>query len=163
MARAPRSQRKLTSKFFAFALLSAISLPAVALEAKGGRFGFGVSDISSGNPPQISVNWKPSDAATFSAHTGLRNGTSADFFEFGARFQRNLFVEENQDFFFFLGGALATSSGASGYKLEAGAGSELFLSGLPNFGLSFLAGFSLGTVSSTSLQSLVSFGLHYYF
>lgn len=127
------------------------------------RFGFGVSDISSGNPPQISINWKTSEAATFSAHTGLRNGSTADFFEFGARFHRNLFVEENQDFYFFLGAGLATNSGQSGYKLEAGAGSEIFLTGLPNFGMSFMAGFSLSTVTATSLQSLVSFGLHYYF
>jgi len=131
--------------------------------SKTARFGFGVSDISTNNPPQISLSWKASDAATFSAHTGLRNGSSSDFFEFGARFMRNLFVEENQDFFFFLGGGLATSSGQSGYKLEAGAGSEVFLAGLPNFGMHFLAGFGLSTVSSTALQSIVSFGLHYYF
>lgn len=127
------------------------------------QFGFGVSDVSKSGSPQISIAWKPSEAATFMARTGLQSGGSDDFFEVGLRFNRNLFIEENQDFFFFMGLGLASRSSQSGYKLEAGAGSEIFLAGLPNFGLHFLAGFAFNTISSTALESTVSFGLHYYF
>ncbi len=132
-----------------------------------GRFGFGVSHIGPGQVPQISVAWKGSQASSFHAHTGFSTQDAASRFDLGVQFNRNLFIEENQDFYFYLGGALSSRQqagvGQSGYVLSAGAGSEIFLSGLPNFGLNFSGGFALSSVGGTQLDTRGAFGLHYYF
>jgi len=130
-------------------------------------FGFGVSHIGNGQIPQLSVAWKSSQATTLEGHSGFSTEAGATHFELGVQFNRNLFIEENQDFYFYLGGSMNSrdNSGvsASGYSLETGAGSEIFLTGLPNLGLNFSGGFALSSGGGTRLETRVAFGMHYYF
>jgi hypothetical protein len=131
-------------------------------------FGFGVSHIGFGQTPQLSVAWKNSASTSLEAHSGFSSASDTSRFEVGAQFNRNLFIEENQDFYFYIGGAMHSgeTDGArsgSGYTLSTGAGSEIFLPGLPNLGLNFSGGFALATGGGTSLGTRVAFGMHYYF
>jgi len=159
-------------KFAARGLLGIFSFFAVCLtvEARPANngFGFGVSHIGNGQVPKLSVAWKNSQSTTLQAYTGFSNEAAASNFSVGAEFQRNLFIEDNQDFYFYLGGGFDSNqvengSGSLGYILESGAGSEIFLSGLPNLGLNFSGGFALSTGGGTRLQTRVGFGMHYYF
>jgi hypothetical protein len=139
----------------------------VEAKAEEARLGFGVSHIGPQLNPQISLLWKSSQSSTLQAHTGFSNESGNNRFDLGARFARNLFIEENQDFFFYMGASLNShqknSQNSSGYTLESGAGSEIFLSGLPNFGLNFSGGFALVSGGGTRIQTRVAFGMHYYF
>ncbi|MEO5668292.1 MAG: hypothetical protein ABIR96_09555 [Bdellovibrionota bacterium] len=158
-------------KFAARGLLGifCMVLSASAAEARPEKngFGFGVSHIGRDQIPQLSVAWKNSQTTTLEGHSGFSTAAGATHFEVGAQFDRNLFIEENQDFYFYLGGSLNSHDNAgvssSGYSLETGAGSEIFLPGLPNFGLNFSGGFALASGGGTSLQTRVAFGMHYYF
>jgi len=141
--------------------------PQLEAKPQEGRFGFGVSHIGPNLTPQISIAWKSSQTTVLEAHTGFSNQSGNNRFDLGGRFHRNLFIEENQDFYFYLGASLnsreAAGRNSSGYTLESGAGSEIFLNGLPNFGLNFSGGFALVSGGGTRIESRVAFGLHYYF
>jgi hypothetical protein len=151
--------------FGIFCFLAAASVAEA--RPKDHAFGFGVSHIGNDQIPQLSVAWKNSASTTLEGHTGFSTQSGDSRFEVGLQFNRNLFIEENQDFYFYLGGALdstnAEGGGDSGYSLAAGAGSEIFLSGLPNLGLNFSGGFALSSGGGTRLESRVAFGMHYYF
>lgn len=150
-----------------FLLCLAVS-PTAEARPEENRFGFGVSHIGNSQTPQLSIAWKSSPATSILAHTGFSTREGVGGFELGAQFNRNLFIEENQDFFFYLGASLESEQAAggvssSGYSIEAGAGSEVFFTGLPNLGLNFSGGFALSSGGGTQLESRVAFGMHYYF
>lgn len=156
-----------TYSFAIFFIGILLFIPLSHAKSQVGRFGFGVSHIGPNLTPQISIALKSSESTILQAHTGFSNQSDNSRFDLGIRYARNLFIEDNQDFYFYFDGSLISqtesSTSASGYSLEAGAGSEIFFSGLPNFGLNFCSGFALVSANGTRIETRVAFGMHYYF
>ncbi len=86
--------------------------------------------------------------------------------ELGGRFERNLYIEENQQFFLYLGAGFMTqqvTTSSSGYILESGMGSRFFLPGLPNFGLNLCGGLKLTSAGGVEIKTDFRAGMNYYF
>ena len=85
----------------------------------------------------------------------------------GGQYKRNLFIEEQLNFYVGMTGGLLTKTPAgtsqSGYLLEAVLGSEAFLTGLPNLGLHVASGFRLESPGGARLKTVFYCGMHYYF
>ncbi len=128
-----------------------------------GDFGFGVNNVGTGQAPSLSMDWQSSEAGGFEALVSVQSLSSSNELRLGVRSTRNLFVEDHQDFYLFAGAGFLSRSSGNGYTLEGGAGSRIFLSETPNFGLSFGGGFDLESANGLKLRSKVFFGVHYYF
>jgi len=148
---------------------AALIFASASLQAKelAGRFGFGIQNLGPGMTPSLSVDWQLSPASATEFLLALDSGDDSSFFDIGARFSRNLFVEELQQFYLFVGAGLSShqvdGQGQSGNLLEGGAGSRFFLADLPNLGLSFGGGFQLVSREGVRFGSRVFVGAHYYF
>jgi len=152
--------------FFILTAVSAVFQGSDALSAPKsviGDFGFGVNNIGTGQAPSLSMDWQTSEAGGFEVMAGLESVSDENALRLGVRMTRNLFVEDHQDFFLFAGFGFLSRSSGNGYTLESGAGSRIFLSETPNFGLSFGGGFDLESAGELTLSSKVFFGMHYYF
>lgn len=148
-------------------LFSTFARPAFAAKDLSHRFGIGASNIGPGRTPTLSLDWQASRATAFEFNLGVNTTATDNELMLGLRFSRNLYIEENQFYFLYVGGGLVSQqisgSNRSGYLFETGGGAKAFLSGLPNLGLSLRGGFELKSAGGVSFQSVVHFGFHYYF
>jgi len=151
-------------------LVSSLNLSfSAAAKDLSGRIGVGVSNISPGlsEPPSVSVDWQATSSSSFEFGLGTDTRSSQSFLTLGVRYNRSLFIEENQSYFLYMGGGLIsqTTSGVnnSGFGAEAGGGSRFFFAGLPNLGFSVLGGLKLETSGGSRFRTSVMAGAHYYF
>jgi hypothetical protein len=97
--------------------------------------------------------------------------TENNSFLFGGRVLRNVLLEENLNLYLGLAGLILSQNGTggteTGLEIDALLGSEFFLAGLPNLGLSFEVGVGLRSIRTTSFRTMgggfASGGIHYYF
>jgi hypothetical protein len=117
--------------------------------------------------PSLSVDWQLSSGSAVEFLMSIDSGEEDSHFEVGARLERNLFIEEAQHFFLYVGGGLAQrqagGTSESGYRLEGGAGSKFFFTEMPNLGLGFGGGFLLSSGGGARFGSRVFVSAHYYF
>ncbi|RYZ61012.1 MAG: hypothetical protein EOP09_20450 [Proteobacteria bacterium] len=87
---------------------------------------------------------------------------------FGAKLFKNVFFENNLNFYAFFAGAALKSGNRSGYDIQAGFGSEFFIPGIDSIGMSFEVGgeatnISGSTVVRTLGLSFLHAGMRFYF
>lgn len=133
-----------------------------------GRFGLGSSEIGSGTAsPSFSLDWQMDRSSAAQLNLGLDTGASQDSFLLGARYYRNLFIENPLQFSIFLGAGLVSKqvadASASGYLLEAGTQAKFFLPQLPNLGISLANAFRMESPGGVRIRSVFFASFHYYF
>ena len=147
--------------------LNARAVPATP-KTLAPRLGFGVSNVGPGlGAPALSVDWQMNLAASLEFEFALDTRAANSSHLFGARYARNLFIEEHQMYFVYMGAGLLSElvagTSASGYYLESGGGGRFFMPGLPNLGFSFGTGFRVDSPGAVSLHTVFFTGIHYYF
>ena len=86
----------------------------------------------------------------------------------GMKFFKNLFFENNLNFYGMLAGGLVTANSMSGVDLQGGLGCEFFIPGLESVGLSFEVGGDLSNLSGSMVfrtmgASFLNAGMRFYF
>ncbi len=81
---------------------------------------------------------------------------------------KNLFFENNLNFYFVVGGGIVSAAGVTGAEFLGGFGSEFFIPGLESLGFSFEVGASMdnlggGFALKTFGASFLNAGIHFYF
>lgn len=152
------------------ALLWALSSTASHARNLNGRFGLGATHVGPGlSAPVMSLNYHQGQASAYGGLFGIDTQTGSNSLVIGGQFQRNLFVEENLNFYVGMTGGLLTLTAAgatvssSGYMLEAALGSEAFIPGIPNLGFHLASGFRLESPSAVRIRTVFYTGMHYYF
>ncbi len=135
-----------------------------------GRLGAGATHVGpgEGTAPLFSILYHQGISSSFGGLFGIDTQTSTNTLMMGAQYKRNLFIEEQLNFYVGMSGGLLTktppgATSASGYLLEAVLGSEAFLTGLPNLGIHVASGFRLESPGGARLKTVFYCGMHYYF
>lgn len=86
----------------------------------------------------------------------------------GMKFFKNLFFENNLNFYGMIAGALVTANATSGVDLQSGFGAEFFIPGLESVGFSFEVGGELTNLSGSMVfrtmgASFLDAGMRFYF
>lgn len=84
------------------------------------------------------------------------------------KFFKNLFFENNLNFYSMLAGGLVTANAKSGVDLQGGFGAEFFIPGLESLGISFEVGGQLTNISGSMIfrtmgASFLNAGMRFYF
>jgi hypothetical protein len=159
-------------RLFLLSVIAAVTLPAIS-HAKdlSGHFGIGFNQPLDSVPPAIDVKFVVTEAFAVGGGLSLDTEDNNNKLALGMKLYRNAFSEENSHFFLGLGlyfvSIQTSGSTHSGAMLTGFIGDEFFFQGLPRLGFSFEAGVKLDTTGSlkfsTTAQSFVNAGLHYYF
>lgn len=86
----------------------------------------------------------------------------------GLKIFKNLFFENNLNFYMMFAGGLVTAHGNSGVDLQSGFGTEFFIPGLESVGISFEVGGELENLSGSMVfrtmgASFLNAGMRFYF
>lgn len=147
---------------------------ATASSAKdlSSRLGIGYSDQFSESLPSVGIKYWPDAKLGFGAALGIDTEKDNSRFGFMARLYRVIFTEENLNFYMGTGGGVLSIEEAgdtdSGFEITGFFGSEFFLPGLENLGITFEAGVGVTSVSSevrfrTFGDSPIRAGMTFYF
>jgi hypothetical protein len=138
------------------------------------RLGVGyTNDYGISNTPSVAVRYYPNQQYGVQASIGVDTETGNSRFGAEARFIKNVFHEDNMNFYVAAGGGLvskeaANSTTSSGVDVAAVFGGEFFIPGLDSLGFSFEAGAGLTSISSemrfrTIGDSPLNAGIFFYF
>lgn len=160
---------------FALSLLAFAAFTlSVGAQAKDltSRLGIGYSDQFSEPLPSIGIKYWPDAKLGFGAALGIDTEKDNSRFGLMARLYRVIFTEENLNFYMGTGAGLLSIETAgksdSGFELGGFFGSEFFLPGLENLGITFEAGVSVTSVTDevrfrTYGDSPIRAGMTFYF
>ena len=128
-----------------------LSLPAFAKDMQS-RLGIGYSNQFSVELPGVKVKYYPSKDFAVSMAVGSDTISGGSKFGVMARGYRNIFTEENLNFYGGAGaGILSTEDSGrnnSGFEINGFFGCEFFLPGLESLGISFEAGLGIASVTA---------------
>lgn len=164
----PFSRPALSSyALFIFAALSLCAASNSYARDMAGRMGIGYNNEVSNRLPAISIKYGLSKDMSVQAIGGISTGAPTEA-TLGGRFYKNLFFEQNLNFYSSIGFAYAKGSLASGIDLLALLGAEFFIPGLESLGLQFDAGVNANNVNSQFVVTTVGYsfihaGMHFYF
>jgi hypothetical protein len=164
--------RKLRQRCVALAFTVFLSSPAAFARDLQGRLGLGynaefANAYTSGGVPGVSVKCGltrdiAAELVVAVATTSPGNSATA------LKLFKNLFFEQNLNFYFMLGGGIVSANNLSGAEFIGGFGAEFFIPGVESLGFAMETGASFDNLSgSFALKTLgVSFlnaGIHFYF
>lgn len=117
--------------------------------------------------PAVSIKYGLTRDIAFEGVAGVSTASPTNSVA-GIKLFKNLFFEQNLNFYFMLGGGLLRANNVSGAEFMAGFGAEFFIPGIESLGFSVETGGTLDNLSgSFALKTLgVSFldaGIHFYF
>lgn len=139
------------------------------------RLGVGYNAQIPNTSPAVSAKYALSPDYAVSGFLGFRAGgdNNNSNFIIGGKAYRNAYQEDNANFYLGAGLGLSSietsaSSTETGFDILGFVGTEFFLKGLPNLGLTFESGVTLtsrgkGITFETISGSFVTTGIHYYF
>ncbi len=136
------------------------------------RLGIGYSDQFSEPLPSVAMKYWPDAKLGFGVALGIDTQKDNSRFGFMARLYRVIFTEENMNFYMGTGAGILSvetlGKTDSGFELTGFFGSEFFLPGLENLGITFEAGVGVTSVSSevrfrTFGDSPIRAGMTFYF
>lgn len=152
-------------------------LTPAAIHAKElvGRVGLGYNaqfantNLTNG-VPAISIKYGMAPRAMIEAIGGFYSGSDGSGVA-ALKYMQTIHAESYANFYFLLGGGYVTAGHRSGTEFIGGLGTEFFIPGVDSVGLSFEAGMSLESLTSTSGAfvlktfgiSFVHAGMHFYF
>ncbi len=154
------------TKFFLIVSLVLFAVPTTHAGGRdmSGRWGLGVSNIGPGLFPGLSLDWQMSQVGSTQFLLGIDTATGSNHLLLGARYNRNLFIEESLHFSINFGGGLqSTAANGSGFFIDTGFENKFFLQNLPNLAFSAGGGIRLITGGSMQFKTIAIFGMHYYF
>jgi hypothetical protein len=122
---------------------------------------------TNGGVPAISAKYAVTKDIAFEGVLGLAT-TKPGNSVVGLKFFKNLFFENNLNFYGMLAGALVTANNTSGIDLQGGFGSEFFIPGLESVGISFEVGGELTNLSGSMVfrtmgATFLAAGMRFYF
>jgi len=125
------------------------------------------NNLVDGATPALSLKYGLTKDIAMSLIAGVKTGSPTNS-TFGTKFFKNIFYENNLNFYFMLGLGLVSGAGHSGFEGMSGFGAEFFIPGIESLGFSFETGASIHTITgSTVLRTLglsfVDAGIHFYF
>jgi hypothetical protein len=140
----------------------------------GQRLGVGYSDQfgTESSMPSLSVRYYPNQQFGFQGSVGIDTQKDANRFGASAKFIKNVFREDNMNFYVDASGGVVSqeknSSTSSGFDVAAAFGGEFFLPGLESLGFNFEAGVGVTAISSnmrfrTFGDSPLKAGMFFYF
>ncbi|MBS1961473.1 MAG: hypothetical protein JST04_04605 [Bdellovibrionales bacterium] len=160
------------------------ALPVLALLSVGtahdadardlqGRLGLGYNAQFSnqrelnGGVPAISGKYALTKDLAVEGVVGLATTTPSNSVV-GIKFFKNLFYENNLNFYGMLGAGLVTANTHSGVDLLGGFGAEFFIPGLESVGLSFEVGADMTNITGSMIfrtmgASFLDAGMRFYF
>ena len=163
------------NRFWIFLLVATCA--SVSTEAKEllGRVGLGYNaqfantSMVNGSPG-VSMKYGIAPRAAIEVIAGFysgKNGTGVA----ALKYMQTIHPESYANFYFLTGGGYVYAQGRNGVELLGGLGSEFFIPGVDNVGISFEAGMSAESLSSSSGSfvlktfgvSFLNAGMHYYF
>ncbi len=136
------------------------------------RLGIGYSDQFSEQLPSVAMKYWPDAKLGLGAALGIDTQKDNSRFGFMARLYRVIFTEENMNFYMGTGAGILSvetlGKTDSGFEMTGFFGSEFFLPGLENLGITFEAGVGVTSVSSevrfrTFGDSPIRAGMTFYF
>lgn len=137
-----------------------------------GRWGLGYnsqfSNVDQTNGvPAVSVKYGMTRDIAFEFLLGLHTASPTNSLT-AVKLFKNIFLEDNLNFYFVLGGGLLSADSSSSAEFLVGFGAEFFIPGLESLGFAMETGASLSNVTgSFALKTMgVSFlnaGIHFYF
>ena len=159
------------------ATLLLLLFSAVPAEAKEllGRVGLGynaqfANTSMTNGAPGVSMKYGIAPRAAVELVAGFYSGSGGSGVA-AAKYMQTIRPESYANFYFLCGGGYVYASGRNGVELLGGLGSEFFIPGVDNVGISFEAGMSAETLTSSSGSfvlktfgvSFLNAGMHYYF
>lgn len=152
-----------------FCALSPLSAPARDLQ---GRLGLGynaqfANQRASSGVPGVGLKYAMTKDLAIEGVIGAESGSNSQT-TFGAKLFKNIFYENNLNFYSFFAGGALKSSGLTGYDLQGGFGAEFFIPGIDSVGVSFEVGGEATNISgSTVIRTLgltfLQSGMRFYF
>jgi hypothetical protein len=117
--------------------------------------------------PAIAAKYAPTKDIAFEAVLGMTTATPGNSV-IGLKFFKNLFFENNLNFYTMLAGGLVTANTLSGMDFQGGFGCEFFIPGLESVGISFELGAELTDISGSMVfrtmgASFLNAGMRFYF
>lgn len=154
-------------------LLCTLAIPSAEARDLQGRLGLGYNAQfanfrESGNSvPAIAAKYAITKDIAIEGVFGVAT-TSPGNSVIGAKFFKNLFFENNLNFYGMLAAALVTANNQSGSDLQGGFGAEFFIPGLESLGISFEVGGQLTNITGSMVfrtmgASFLNAGMRFYF
>jgi hypothetical protein len=168
---------KLLARCLIIFLGLAPNLPGASAQAKElfGRVGLGynaqfANTALTNGVPAISIKYGLAPRAMLELVGGFYSGSNGSGV-FGVKYMQTLRSESYANFYFLVGGAAVSANHRSGAEFLLGLGSEFFIPGVDNVGISFEAGMSAENISQVTQSfvvktfgaSFINAGMHYYF
>jgi hypothetical protein len=160
-----------------FSVLSIVLLGGVASIAEArdlqGRLGLGYNAQfanyreSNGTVPAVAAKYAVTKDIAFEGVVGFATTKPANSV-IGMKFFKNLFFENNLNFYAMLAGGLVSANSKSGMDFQGGFGTEFFIPGLESVGMSFEVGAELTNITGTMVfrtvgASFLNAGMRFYF
>jgi hypothetical protein len=140
-----------------------------------GRLGLGYNAQfaqtgTAGGSPGISLKYGFNPHTALELIGGFYSGTGGNSVA-ALKVMQTMHSESYLNFYFLLGGGLVSTASTSGTEFLGGFGSEFFIPGIENLGISFEAGVDIENHTSTSGSfilksfgaSFLNAGMHFYF
>ncbi len=150
-------------------VLSPLSASARDLQ---GRLGLGynaqfANQRSAGGVPGVGIKYAMTKDLALEGVIGVESGSNSQT-TFGAKVFKNIFYENNLNFYSFFALGALKASGKTGYDLQGGFGVEFFIPGIDSVGASFEFGGEATNISgSTVIRTLgltfLQSGMRFYF
>ena len=168
---------KLRSGISVLTALISLMIPAVPAEARDllGRMGLGYNSqfghtSSVDGSPGISLKYGLAPKAAIELVAGFYSGANGSGVA-AAKYLKTVHSDNYANFYFLLGAGYVYTRSKNGAEFLGGLGSEFFIPGVDNLGISFEAGMSAESYSSslgsfvlkTFGVSFLNAGMHYYF
>jgi len=168
---------KIPPSFWRFLALAALTLSLEPVSAKElfGRFGLGYNaqfaNTSQVNgTPGISLKYGLAPRSSLELIAGFYSGNQGTGV-FAGKYMQTVHAESYANFYFLVGAGYVYANQRNGVELLGGLGSEFFIPGVDNVGISFEAGMSAESLTSNSGSlalktfgvSFLNAGMHYYF
>lgn len=178
MTRLHLAQRNISRRLvrvFIFAALLGFSLsspaPTYAKDIHG-QLGLGYNGqfanrTATNGVPGVSLKYGLTRDIAAEAIVGLSTGNPANTVT-ALKFFKNLFYEQNLNFYFLLGGGLVSANSRTGAEFMGGFGAEFFIPGIESLGFSVETGASFDNLSGSFVLktmgvSFLDAGIHFYF
>lgn len=159
---------------FAAPLFLGICLtPSAEARDLQGRLGLGYNAQfanyreSGNNVPAVAAKYAVTKDIAFEGVFGVAT-TDPGNSVLGVKFFKNIFFENNMNFYGMLAAGLVSANSKSGTDLQGGFGAEFFIPGLESLGLSFEVGGELTNITGSMVfrtmgASFLNAGMRFYF
>ena len=137
-----------------------------------GKFGLGYNSEFSNSTqtngvPAVSLKYGMTRDIDLNLIFGINTGSPTNSVT-ALKFFKNIFFENNLNFYFLLAGGILSANSASSFEFLSGFGAEFFIPGIESMGLLFETGVSFTNLTgSFALKTLgasfLNAGIHFYF